>query len=292
MIRQALIALLLFAVPALPAGHLVVCGWDEVFILDLNRPLPAKVWSWKAADRPELPAHLRDKFRTTDECKPVDNGRRILITASSDGVALVERKTGRAVFYGQAVNAHSAELLPGGRIAVAASHRPNAEGDRLILFDVDKPDRPIFHTELSWGHGVVWDAEREILWGLSGSDLRAYRLKDWESATPWLEKAAAYPLPDPGGHDLQPVPGMAMLTVTSGRHAWLFDRDARSFLPHPELGGEAAVKCITTNEATGQIVWVQAEGGNWWTDKLRFLRPERVIQLPGERLYKARWLTE
>ena len=31
------------------------------------------------------------KFRSTDECKPVDGGSKILITSSSDGVALVEK---------------------------------------------------------------------------------------------------------------------------------------------------------------------------------------------------------
>jgi len=291
MLRIILLLPLLLPSPA-PADQLVVCGWDEVFILDLARNPPSKTWSWKASDRPELPAHMRDKFRSTDECKPVDGGRRILITASSDGVALVERETGRVVFHGQAANAHSAELLPNNRIAVAASHRPDGGGDRLILFDIAKSESPVYHTELSWGHGVVWDEPREILWALSGDDLRAYRLKNWASAAPELEKLAAYPLPDGGGHDLQPVPGTAMLSVTSGRRCWLFDRAARRFSPHPQLANKVSVKCITTNPATGQVVWVQGEGGNWWTDKLRFLNPERLVQLKGERLYKGRWLPE
>ncbi len=285
--------LLLLTLPALAlADQLVVCGWDEVFILDLAQNPPAKTWRWKAANRPELPAPMRDKFRTTDECKPVDGGRRILITASSDGVALVERESGRVVFHGQAANAHSAELLPNNRVAVAASHRPDGSGDRLILFDIGKPDAPIYHTELSWGHGVVWDEPRGVLWALSGDDLRAYRLKNWTSAAPELEKMAAYPVPDRGGHDLQPVPETAMLSVTSGKRCWLFDRDARRFSPHPLLAERADVKCIAAYPATGQVVWVQAEGKNWWTDKLRFLNPERLVQLEGERLYKARWLPE
>ncbi len=50
-------------------------------------------------------------------------GNRILITASSDGVALVDRATGRTPFWGLCANAHSADLLPGERIAVACSVR-------------------------------------------------------------------------------------------------------------------------------------------------------------------------
>ncbi len=285
------LALLALVVPTLAsADRLAVCGWDEVFLLDLGRNPPAKVWTWKAAGRSDLPAHMHDKFRTTDECKPLDGGRRILVTSSSDGVAMVEYPSGRVAFHAQAANAHSAELLPNNRVAVAASHRPNAEGDRLILFDLDKPDRPLYHTELTWAHGVVWDAQRQILWALSGTELRAYRLKNWSSSSPELEKLAAYPLPDPGGHDLQPVPGSADLIITSGKRCWLFNRESRRFSPHPQLGAQADVKCITQHPATGQVLWIQAEGGNWWTGKLRFLEPERIIQLPGERLYKARWM--
>ena len=40
----------------------------------------------------------------------------------------------------------------------------------------------------------------------------------------------------------------------------------------------------------GGSVWLQADE-SWWTDKLRFLKPESTILLPGERLYKARWIS-
>ncbi len=276
--------------PGAPAGQLVVCGWDELFILDISNSVPKKVWTWKAVAHPELPAPMQSKFRTIDECKPVAGGSRILITASSDGVALIERTTGRVEFYATAVNAHSAELLPAGRIAVAASHRPGEPGDRLIIFETGKSAIELFSTELPSGHGLVWDAERQGLWALSGRDLRLYRLDKWNTTTPSLIKSAAWDLPDSSGHDLQAVPGTAMLSVTTGQHCWHFDRDARKFLPHPQLADRAEVKCIAVNPAMGQIVWMLSEGGNWWTDKLRFLRPERTLRLPGERLYKARWL--
>jgi hypothetical protein len=270
-------------------NELIVCGWDEVYALDMNLPTPEKVWSWKAADRPDLPAHMRDKFRSTDECKPVDGGTRVLITSSSDGVALVERPSGKPVFYATAANAHSAESLPGGRIAVAASHRPDGPGDRLIVFDAARPEKELFHTELSWGHGVVWDESRRILWALSGSDLRAYRLEKWDSSSPALSKLAAWPLPDRGGHDLYAVPGSANLTVTSGNRCWLFDRDRRSFSPHPRLAERHSVKCINVNPVTGQTVYLQPDGKNWWTAFIRFLDPDGALERPGERLYKARW---
>ncbi|MCW5980876.1 MAG: hypothetical protein KIT09_22535 [Bryobacteraceae bacterium] len=283
-------ALALRSAPKPAGGTLIVCGWDEVYMLDAGAGDPKKIWSWRAADRTELPEAVRSKFATTDECKPVDGGKRILITASSDGVALVERDSGKAVFWATAANAHSAEMLPSGRIAVAASHRPNGPGDRVVLFDVSKPEKALFHAELSWAHGVVWDDGRKLLWAIGHDDLVAYRLEAWDSAAPSLAAAASYRLPDPDGHDLRAVPGTAMLSLSTGNHCWLFDRDARDFRPHPELAGRGGVKSIDVNPATGQAVWVLSEGGNWWSGKLRFLNPEATVTLKGERIYKARWL--
>jgi hypothetical protein len=287
------LAVLLWAAPICsasgPRHELIVCGWDEVFILDVSGPAPRKTWSWRAAERPELPEHMRSQFQTTDECKPIDGGKRILITASSDGVALVERRTGAVLFYASVVNAHSAELLPGGRVAVAASHRPDADGDRLVLFDLQKPEEPLFHTELYSGHGVVWDDERRLLWALGGDHLRTYRLRNGETSSPALEMEDEYDLPDSGGHDLYPVPDASLLFVTTRKRVWTFDTRRRTFSPHPQLSEVVEVKGVSMNPVTRQVVYVKADEGRWWTDTLRFLGPERTIELPGERLYKARW---
>lgn len=271
-----------------PSRELIVCGWDEVFILDMNAQPPAKIWSWKAADRPELPEPMREKFRTTDDCKPVEGGR-ILITSSTDGVALVERASGKVLFYGIAGGAHSAEMLPKGRIVVAASDSKGELSDSLVLFDSNKSGQPVFHTELRSGHGVVWDEGRQVLWTLSGNFLRTYTLANWDSPHPELVKSEEYPLPGRGGHDLSPVPGTDLLSLTTLRQSWIFDRKKRVFLPHPQLADTADVKCITVNPFTKQIVWTRADKGFWWTSTLRFLNPDGAIELKGERLYKARW---
>ena len=45
----------------LPPGHqLIVCGAEELYILDASTPTPTKVWSWRAANRPELPEDMRN----------------------------------------------------------------------------------------------------------------------------------------------------------------------------------------------------------------------------------------
>lgn len=274
-----------------PDNELIVCGTDEVFILDVERPAAGKLWSWKAANHPELPEAMRGKFDTTSECKPVEDGTRILITSSGDGVALVERSSGQVVFWGTAPNAHSAEILPGRSLVVAASAAPGQHGDCLVLFDLAKPDAPVFQTSFPMAHGLVWDAASGLLWALGGNRLRSYRLVDWSTPRPRLVQSAEYRLPDSDGHDLRPMPGTDLLVLTTERHVWIFDPEQRTFLPHPQLGEETNVKCVDVNPATQRILWTQAEKGDWWTDQLRLLHPKQTIELPGEHIYKARWLS-
>ncbi len=270
--------------------ELIVCGWDEVFVLDRQEGgRRQKVWSWRAAQCENLPDSFEPLFGTTDECKPFDHGSKVLITSSRGGVAYVDRHQNRVLFYGRAANAHSADILPRNRIAVAASHDPKGEGDRLILFDMDRPDRPLWHDPLSWGHGVVWDDNRQRVWALATDEIKAYQLKDWDTASPELEQISSIALPESGGHDMVPVPGTPCLSITTRNTCWLFDRDAEVFSAHPDLAGRAEVKCISQHPETGQIVYVQGEGEHWWAERLHFLNPEDTYHVAGGHFYKARW---
>lgn len=289
----AVLAMLLSACGSGPAGgskeEIVLCGGNEVFIMDLAHPTgPEKVWSWKAVDRPELPEALQKKFGTTDDCKPVNGGREILISSSGGAVAWVERATGRVRFYASALNAHSLELLPGNRIAVASSYAE--KGNKLLLFDGGVSEKLLASDDLFGAHGVVWDRDRARLWALGEKELRAYEIIGLETEAPELLMRQKVDLPDPGGHDLRPVPGSGLLVVTAHRHVWLFDRDRASFQPHPMLGDQVDVKSVDIDPASGRTIYTQAEE-KWWTDRVRFLDPVLGIHLPGLRLYKARWAT-
>lgn len=275
-----------------PVHELFVCGWDEVFLLDFENGLdrePRRTWTWRARERADLPEAFKGFFNTTDECKPYEGGTKVLITSSGDGVALVDRNQDRVLFYGRAANAHSAELLPGNRLVVAASHRPGGSGDRLILFDVAKSDRELWSDELPWGHGVVWDEQRRVVWALAHEDIRTYELRDWDSDAPKLRRTATIPLPEGGGHDLSKVPGTAQLAVTTANRSWLFDRDTRTLRPHPQLGDKRGVKSISYHSGTGTLAYVQAEGKNWWAERIHFLNPPATLHVAGEHFYKARW---
>ena len=279
--------------------ELIVCGWDEVFILDLDvEPGAAdgktgrnerRVWTWRAQDRSDLPDEFNPLFKTTDECKPYDDGARILITSSGGGVALVNRADGRVLFHARVTNAHSAELLPDTRVAVAASHDAAGKGDRLIVFDLAKSNAEILSEELPWGHGVVWDAQRNRLWALADKDLRVFELRDWSTPSPGLRRIQLIPLPEGMGHNLSAVPGSSALAISTTNHCWLFDRETLTFRPHPDLGDAGHVKSISYHTATGQIAYVQAEGENWWAERIHLLHPARTVHVAGEHFYKARW---
>jgi len=274
------------------SDKLVLCGWDEVFIIDTgrkNQQRPVKLWSWKAQDSSELPERLTGLFGTTDECKVVDGGRKILITASSGGIALVEVKSKKVLFYAVAANAHSAEILPGGRVAVAVSNAP--DGNRLILYDLSNPEKELFSDSLPWGHGVIWDEERQVLWALAGDDIRAYGLKDWSSSQPALERIVMVKLPEEMGHDLYPLPRTNKLFVTTDNFVWLFDRDKRTFQKYEAIDNTFHVKSVCVNPVTGQLVYIRADEGQWWSEKIRFQNPDSVIFIPGQHFYKARWFT-
>jgi hypothetical protein len=274
----------------IPAGRLLLCGMDEVFEIEVpvnDVSTTTKLWSWRAKDCAELPAGLRDQFKTTDECKLIGEDR-CLITSSGGGCALVERASGKAVWYASVPNAHSIELLPNDRVIVASSVAK--EGNRLVLFDLMRPEIPIWHTALTSAHGVVWDEASQRLWALGMDKLESYSLKEWTSSQPSLERQTSYSLPSDGGHDLQAVPNSNDLVLSTHEHVYLFDREAQQFRPHPQLHEMKDVKCISMQPEDGSTAWLQGNKKAWWTDTIHFLNPTASQLLADEKLYKARWI--
>ena len=231
-------------------------------------------------------AEMRVNFNSTDECKPVNGGTQILVTSSGGGVALVERATAAVVFYAYVPNAHSADMLPNNKIAVAASRHEN--GNRLLIYDLEKSDKELLSEPLESGHGIVWDQQRQLLWALGYDQLKAYQLVDWDTSEPSLLLYNSYNLPESGGHDLYPVPESAEMTVTTSNHCWVFNRDSGSFNLHPLLSDMQAVKAISINPVSQQLVYIKADT-SWWSENLRFLNPNKSIYYKNEHFYKARW---
>lgn len=283
---------------AIRVNELIVCGGSEVNIFDIdnNRNGEFKnIYRWTAQKRLNLPKKTRGLFNSIDDCKPVDGGNSILITSAGDGVktssngavALVNRKDDSIIFSTIVTDAHSAEILPLGRIAVASSIGKN--GNRIVIFDRNKPERPLYWDEVYSCHGAVWDEEKKLLWVLGYDQLRVYELYCWNSRNASLKYLAAFSLPGKNGHDLYAVPNSSLLTIAMERQVSNFDRNKRIFTAHPLLSSEHCVKSTSVNPITGQLAYIQASGKWWWAERICFLEPRKVIFVKGAHFYKARW---
>jgi hypothetical protein len=255
------------------ADSIICCGGDRVFIVDKTGQ---ETWTWQASDSPQIPANAHALFRTTDECKPV--GEHILITSSSGGVALIERASKHCAFYTQAKNAHSACLLPGMRVAVAAS----TGGDHLYLFNRRKSGleiKPMKAIPLKGAHGVIWDAASETCWALGNTALIKLDRN--------FEIVHTYPLPTEGGHDLSRAKDGRLL-ITTNTAVYRFDRTTGRFDTDPQLGDQAKVKSVDEHPVSGKRTWQQASALHWWGHEIHVSNRD-AISMPDERLYKVRW---
>ncbi|HWA99351.1 MAG TPA: DUF6528 family protein, partial [Pirellulales bacterium] len=271
------------AAPASDEQHVICAGGSEVFIVDLHAAAtgsPEKRWSWSAADDPALSMQQRRWFGNLDECKLLGDGQQVLVCASNSGCGLIERATKKLLWYASATNAHSLELLPRDRVAVASS----LSGDRLLVFDLSGgvDAKPVWKAPLHSAHGVVWDDARQTVWAIGYNELREYTLAEWDTDRPELVLRHAHELPSPDGHDLRPVPQTGDLILTTDDHVWLFDRDAKRFRPHPAAAALAKVKAIDVHPATGRVVY------STWGRKVSLLDPATEVPLSST-VYKVRW---
>lgn len=111
------------------ANEIIVCGDDQALIIDVDKSEGKNVhvtWAWQVSDVAKiLPPEYQKYMIPLDECKPVDGGSKILLTSSGGGVLLLDRESKKSLFYAHVPMAHSADLLPDGRVAVALSTHKN-----------------------------------------------------------------------------------------------------------------------------------------------------------------------
>ncbi len=271
------------------AGRLYACGDDQIRELVLAGDAATETWRWSAGTARDLPPIYRTTLLAhIDDCKPVDGGNAVLVTASTGATVLVDRSTGAVRFRARTPMAHSADLLPGGYAAVALSINP--AGDRLELYRLSRSERPLASLPLPSGHGAVWDRRRQRLFALSHDLIQAFSF-DPKAATPRLIETARWPLPGRrDGHDLSATPEGGYI-VTTDDGVWTFDPDHGDFAPVPALNPKLRVKAVSV--ATGAMAWVQAEE-SWWAHGFTVAdrdasHPHR-IETPGMKLYKVRWI--
>ena len=260
-----------------------------------------EIWSWspEAASGFErlstawgLPTDAKIRYGRTNRLE-------MAVTDSLGLAAIVPYPEGGSLRWGLNAggNPHSAELLPDGNIAVAAS-----TGGWVRLYASSQgPDCSDYaEYRLPGAHGVQWDPLHQLLWALGDDELIALKIEGTE-ASPRLRDTQRIALPSDGGHDLQPVYGdKDRLWVSTRTKVYQFVKSSRIFDEHyafNERISRAHVKSIG-NDLSGRIVFAAADGvlrpetgylnNDWCTDRVECGHREDALVIPESALYKAR----
>ncbi|MBQ4286808.1 MAG: hypothetical protein II770_02150, partial [Bacteroidales bacterium] len=276
--------------------YLVACGDEDLYIVNAATSIdetPDVIWHWNVFETyGQITDHMRSLIRVLDDCKPVNGGKQLLLTSSAGGTILLDIATRKCLFHAATPMAHSADMLPGGRIAVANSTNP--KGNSLEIYDSRVSDVCIWKDSLYSGHGVVWSEKYARLFALGYKELRMYSLKDWESDKPSLVLEKTWELPGNSGHDLNKA-GENALTVTNHDGVYLFDITSGKFKPMPGMKGKKNVKSFNYDAVSGRVVYTIGET-SWWTNHIYlkgFPKVGKALTFdPAFRLYKVRVLND
>ena len=207
--------------------------------------------------------------------------RDVVIACSSNGWAGVIDYEARSLLweYNIGDGPHSIEMLPNGDVVVAGSGNGSTTG-KIAYVPLGAGFRaPVFSIAAPSAHGVMWDPQNEVLWGLEMSRIVPYRV-----VNPGTKDAKLEPVEedivslkgDSGGHVLSPVLGQpGKYWVTAGK-VWLFDANEKTLsntMPNYTASNQRNVKgMVSFPDGT----FVQTVGGvgkktmyDWSTPVLR-----------------------
>ena len=283
-----IVTLLCAGCTSVKKNWIAVCGDGVIRIIDMAKSDSTnieEVWRWDKDDpKANLPKGYDKYMRNLDECKFVDNNTKMLLTASGDGMMLLDIETKDILCYAHVPMAHSADLLPNNRIAVALS--THKKGNALEIYDIDQPEKVMFRDSLYSGHGVVWNEKLQRLYALGYKELREYELVDWNTDKPSLRQVKMWEIPMESGHDLSPVDDNRMLVSAHEGVMW-FDIDKEEFSPFEPLKDVENVKSVNYDPETQKLVYTKAEI-SWWTHHIYQENPGKVVTMDSLKVYKVR----
>ena len=279
--------------------ELVFCGDNHVYVINASTAKDnykeGILWSLDVKSLAPVLGLAENKCDHLDECKFVDNGTKLLLTSSYGWCALLDYATGKVLFHTtQTPNAHSAEYIPGGYVAVATSTGSTDLHNNVQLYSIDKSEQILAKAYLYSGHGLVWDYSRNVLYGAGGDVVKVFDVTLGEKPAIALKKTIK--ALKNGIHDLMRVDNNT-LTV-AGDHAYLFNVETELFTEMTLFSGSSSIKSLNYNGETGEIWYTDAtvpEGNqSWSSQKIRYSTnkdgssAERIIKVPDMDMYKVR----
>ena len=267
---------------------------DEIVVLDLSsKDFADPVWRWSPTGRGDL-SYPGEKNRRLDSftLRKVNaglfHGPVAGVTKSGGMVAVVEYPSGKCLFNVDAsgYGPHDIDILPNGCVAVACSGNGNAAMAELRVYRAGTKDEDArVSVPLPGVHGVLWDPSLEILWCLSYSELRAYRISLSFEGMPILSRVK-----DRGvgglrsGYCLSPVYGAPdRLWITDADGVYQYSKSMDTFCdgyPGKSKVCIPSVKSINSY-ADGTLVMTVADGKRnatapHNTDTVRILVPDKT----------------
>ena len=286
----ATLALLTVSVSMAHAEKLRVCGRTGIVHEgEVANGRFKQTWTWDASKSKGVPAAFVNKLTQIDDCKASADGKEMLISSSRGGIAIVAYPSGKTLFYAAVPNAHSIDVLPNGIVAAASSTHP--QGNRLILFDRNTPDKEIYSLPIEAAHGVTWDAGRNVLWALCDTELLKLTVKRTGPQSVDVQVVKRYTWGGRGGHDLVVSHDGSRFIITTVPKVIVFDIASEKFSDFAPLKGMRDIKSVTFARGTEQLAYTQANGGGeWWTRKVHLREGQKDIAVPLEfEIYKTRW---
>jgi hypothetical protein len=262
---------------------------NRVAIVDLDSK--KIVWEWLPDQSPVIkPEHVA-WFKFPSDAKVVYNGSAILTNASGGGVALIRIADKKVMFYAYAGgNTHAAEVLPDRNIVTASS-----TGNFMTVFHTDTlqfPEKVYSKTIfLEFGHNVVWDKQRKVLWSATQNQLKTFTY-NFDRKHPDFIVKDSIGLPTSGAHDLFPVYEEQQLYVSTEKATYLYSIRTKTLKMLPE--SVPHIKSINSGPTNFPVIVTIPDGkpGSWWTDEIHSLDQQIIFKQPGLKIYKARWFIE
>lgn len=292
-----------------PVRKLLACGSNKVYLFNKDmvdwgqRYTSGLIWSWDCTSIQGICAGCKSSSHI-DDTKIVNNKRQLLVTCSNNSgwCVLLEPdydKSGSAkvLFWtNSAPNAHSAEYLPGGYVAVACSV---SGGDCIQLYSVNKNNEPLKIYSLESAHGAVWMEATQRLYAIGGSTLQIYKL-DADKGELELENTVSTGSYVTGLHDISAVDDVTL--IMGGHKCALYNITSGVFTPVPHFndGGRTGIKSLNYNAETGECFYTfavagTAEGSYDWsshkvryTDNINGTGAEKFVLVDDINMYKVR----
>lgn len=290
-----LILALSFMSPSMPAlsgpggcKHCIILAeQSQNSIVVVNADSDKIVWKWDPAGSNVRPEHLK-WFNAPSDAKCLPGCKYILMTASGGGVALIRVSDSVTVFYAFAGgNTHSAEMLPDGNIVAASS-----TGNFMTVFRTDTVNYPegviAKKIPLRFGHNVVWDKKRKILFSTAMDHLVYFRY-NFDTDDPLLTRTDSVKIPGTEAHDLFPVHGRDELWLTTIDDVLVFNPSTRQFR-RSELENDRNIKSVSSGPRSFPVIFIRPKV-SWWTDEVLDFGEKSIFRHEGYRIYKARWFT-